>query len=256
MKKPIQTFAGFVKDLSFALVIEFLLFLLSMVHFSWKSSFAVFGIAAITTVPFIIYFRYHRFFKMLTTSALGYYYSFDSDDNLQVYREAKANLYYLGISANSILEYLRHWDEDNAFPSKCHFLLMDPDNMEALLEQKRFEKGICLDEDTNLSQDVVAQLRSEAEIEAERIRSAIAALNSVNGLRGKIEIRHYNEFIPWWMYIVDEKKIYMGILKAGRRGQDSSVMTMIKNEDFPAPFDPIKYKWDSLWRRGKPARLQ
>ena len=248
MKKPVQSFSRLAKDVGISLVSTSVLYALSLLRLDWKIALAVFGI-----IPIYIYFRYQRFFKMMTTSTLGYYYSFDSDDNLNVYREAREKLCYLGISANSIVEYLRHWAEEHAFPGRCRFLLMDPDNMDALIEQQRFEMGICLGEDTPVDESVARQLRERAGIEADRIRSAIEVLKKIDGLEGKIEIRLYGEFIPWWMYLVDDRKIYMGILKAGRRGQDASVMTLKKNEDFPSPFEPIKYKWDSLWRTARRA---
>lgn len=247
MAKPVQTFSRLVREIFIAIVVNGALVLLGMLRFDWKIALLFFALT-----PFFIYYRYQRFFKMMTTSTLGYYYSFDSKDNMNVYREAKEKIYYLGISANSIIEYIRHWAEQNTFPGRCRFLLMDPDSMEALVEQKRFERGICMDEDSSLSGESLAQLRRDARIEADRIRSAIETLQTIDELQGKIEIRLYNEFIPWWMYMVDEKKIYMGILRSGRRGQDSSVMTLKKNENFASPFDPMKYKWDSLWRNSKP----
>ncbi len=49
------------------------------------------------------------------------------------------------------------------------------------------------------------------------------------------------------MYLIDNKKIYLGILEKGRRGQESPVMTMAKHSDFPSPYDPFKNTWDRMW---------
>ncbi len=252
MKKPVQTYSGFLGEICKGLTIESVLSALGMLKLGWRTSLVIFIVIGFLTVIFIACCRYERFFKMMRTGTLGYYYTFDYHDNIHVYDQAGESLCYLGISANSIIEYLRRWAEENEFPAKCRFLLLDYDEIDALVEQKRFERGISLEEDGILADKIRNQLLREAETEAMRIKTAIEVLKSLEGLRGKLEIRLYKEFIPWWMYMVDDKKIYMGILKAGKRGQDSSVMTLKKNKEFQSPFDPLKYKWDSLWRKSRP----
>lgn len=240
-------FSHFMRDMTVALTVDLVISILAFLKFDLKTAIILGPTLFIIFALGIIWFRYNRFFKLMKADTLGYYYTFEGgDDNLAVYREARDRLCYLGISANSILEYLRQWAEENLFPAHVQFLLLDPDNVNALIEQKRYEKGVShVDYEQNL--DLKLQIDKEASAESKRIRSAIAALDTIEGLKNKFEIRLYQEFIPWWMYMVDENKIYLGILRAGRRGQNSSSMVMKKHSEFATPFDPFKAKWDSLW---------
>ena len=65
--------------------------------------------------------------------------------------------------------------------------------------------------------------------------------------QGRLTIRLHREFIPWWMYVIDNKKVYIGILEKGKRGQESPVMILSRQKQFVAPFDLFQNYWARMW---------
>ena len=215
-------------------------------------SILVFVLLLITSILYLLFSKYKRLFKLMKACDPAYYYSFDLAENSKVYSEVKDSFCYLGISANSILELFRKWISESPPVNNYFFLLMNPESAK-LKQQIAFEKGVSLDtrldahwssSNTQLSQ----MIEDQFEAEKERIQSAIKVLKNLSIYKeGKLMIRLYDEFIPWWMYLIDDKKIYLGILEKGRRGQESPVMIMTKHPDFPSPCDPFKNTWDRMW---------
>ena len=212
-----------------------------------RFSIVLFGVLIIS-IPYLLFTKYKRLFKLIKAGMDGYYYSFDLSENRNVFHETQSTFCYLGISSNSILEDFRKWTEESPLVNTYSFLLTNPESS-ALKRQIAYEKGVSLD--TNLSSlntQLSQAIEHEVETEKRRINSAIEVLKNLLPFKnGKLRIRFHNEFIPWWMYIVDDKKIYLGILERGKRGQDSPAMVISKNPDFPSPFDPFKNTWDRMW---------
>ena len=216
-----------------------------------RLSILLFGVLIIS-IPYLLFTKYKRLFKLIKAGMDGYYYSFDLSENRKVFRETQNTFCYLGISSNSILEDFRKWTGENHLINKYLFLLTDPESS-ALKRQIAYEKGVGLETDlSSLSTQLSQIIENDVKTERERISSAIDVLkNLIPYKEGKLVIRLHNEFIPWWMYIIDDKKIYLGILEKGKRGQDSPAMVISKNPDYPSPFDPFKNTWDRMWADAK-----
>lgn len=212
----------------------------------------IFGLFFIVSVGYLLLSKYKRLFKLIKACDPGYYYSFDLAENSKVYSEVKNSFCYLGISANSILELFRKWISESPLVNNYFFLLMNPESAK-LKQQIAFEKGVSLDTKLNAhwsaSNPQLSQIiEDQFEAEKKRIQSAIKVLKNLSIYKeGKLKIRLYDELIPWWMYLIDDKKIYLGILEKGRRGQESPVMIMTKHPDFPSPCDTFKNTWDRMW---------
>ena len=48
---------------------------------------------------------------------------------------------------------------------------------------------------------------------------------------------------------MDERKAYIGILERGKRGSESPVMVMKKNDTYTSPFDAFKNNFERLWEK-------
>lgn len=208
----------------------------------------VFALLLITSVIYLLSSKYKRLFKLIKAGATGYYYTFDIGENRKVFSKIDSSLCYLGISANSILELFRKWISENPPINTYSFLLMDPESPKLKI-QIAFEKGVGLDTDlSSLSVQLSQTIEDEVEAEKMRIYSAIDVLKNLTLYKeGKLKICLYDEFIPWWMYIIDDKMVYLGILEKGKRGQESPVMTISKIPDFSSPFNAFKNTWDRMW---------
>ncbi|WP_295102289.1 hypothetical protein [uncultured Candidatus Kuenenia sp.] len=212
-----------------------------------RLSILTFGLLFVFAI-YLLYLKYKRLFKLIKSGLNGYYYTFDISENKKVFDEAQKSFFYLGISSNSIIELFRKWADKDRSVDRYLFLLTDPESS-ALKRQVAYEKGISLESDMSLLNSQLSLLiEQDVAVERERIYSAIDLLKTLPPFKnGKIAIRLHKEFIPWWMYIIDERKIYLGILERGKRGQDSPALVISKNPDFPSLFDPFKNNWDRIW---------
>ncbi len=208
----------------------------------------IFGLWLAATIAYLLLYRYKRLFKFMKAVRPGYYFSFDLSENAKVFSKANDSLCYMGISANSILEIFRNWISENRHINDYKFLLMDPES-EELKRQIAFQNGVSLDTKlSSIDSRLLKVIEDETEAEKKSIRSSIEMLKTLQPFKeGKIKIRLHKKFIPWWMYVLDDKVVYLGILKKGKRGQGSPVMTISKVSDFPSPFDLFKNTWDSMW---------
>ncbi len=217
--------------------------------FSGKLWLGIFSFCIILTVlfSFWIWKKYERMIKLLLSANAGYYYSFDLNENPKVWQEARNSFCYLGISSDSILEHFRRWIEKNPIAS-YRILLMNPDS-ESLKRQEAYQKGHDLNVKLeSLSADAKKVIDEAVEATSKRIRGAISILkNTIPYKEGRINIKLYSEFIPWWMYLIDDRKAYIGILEKGKRGSDSPVLVIGKNERFTSPFDAFKNNFERLW---------
>lgn len=252
MTKNFQSIKSLPRDIIINLVVSLLVSgLLSSIPWilagKIRFSIVLFGVLIIS-MPYLLFTKHKRLFKLIKAGMDGYYYSFDLSENRKVFHETQNTFCYLGISSNSILEDFRKWADENHSLDKYLFLLTDPDSS-ALKRQIAYEKGVSLDADlSSLNAQLSQAIEHEVETEKKRIRSAIEVLKNLPSFNnGKLSIRLHKEFIPWWMYIIDDKKIYLGILEKGKRGQDSPAMVISKNPDYPSPFDPFKNTWDRMW---------
>lgn len=228
--------------------------------FGWFVSFEYWWAVPVpifaVVIAFFYFKKYRRLFKLIKAGVAGYYFSFDISENFSVFNEVRDCFCYMGISSNSILELFRKWANEN--PSvTTRFLLMDPDSPE-LIKQIAFEKGVGLDEDLSLLNVQLRQnILSEVEAEKERIHGAIKVLKTLEPYKttGKLRIRLHKEFIPWWMYVINNNKAYIGILEKGMRGQESPVMILSRQKQFVGPFDLFQNCWDRMWSEYKDAEI-
>ncbi len=202
-------------------------------------------------LAYMIAVKYRRLIKLIRAGGTGYYYSFDIESNYDVLKSAGNEFCYLGISGNSILELFRRYISENRGLGRYRFLLMNPD-ASSLRRQVAFEKGVGLDVDLqSLNEMLTGAIESEVAAARKAIRGAIEVLRSLHLYReGKLEIRLYDAFIPWWMHIVDNRTIYLGVLEKGKRGLGCPVMTLTRHPEFASPFDPFKNTWDNMWANG------
>lgn len=198
--------------------------------------------------------KYERMIKFVLSGNVGYYYSFDLEENPKVWQEARKSFYYLGISADSIMEPLRRWIEKNPV-SEYRILLMKPDSL-SLKQQEAFELGHGLEVKMDaLPAEARNAVDEAAAATSARIRSAVTILKSTTAFskNGRIKIRFYDEFSPAWMYVIDDRKAYVGILEKGKRGSSSPVMIIGRNDRYASPFDFLHNHWQRLWEQASDA---
>jgi hypothetical protein len=217
--------------------------------FSGRIWLGIVSFCIILTVlfSFWIWKKYERMIKLILSANAGYYYSFDLDENPKVWQEAKRSFCYLGISSDSILEHFRYWIDKHPI-SSYRILLMKPDS-ESLKRQEAYQKGYDIDiKLEDLTQEAKKSIDEATAATSQRIKGAISILKNTGPYKdGRMEIKLYNEFSPWWIYLIDDRKAYVGILEKGKRGSDSPVLVIGKNEVYTSPFDAFKNNFNRMW---------
>lgn len=191
-------------------------------------------------IGFLILKRYERFLKVLWSGAHGFYYSFPVEENKRVWEKVNQSFRYLGVSSDSIIGRFKDWVEslpENA-PHKFYFLLMDPVGT-ALIQQIAHQRAL---------DPTHQQVIQEIEPIKNRILSSIEILKRLEIYKeGRLEIRVYDEFIPWWMYVLDEEEIFLGILPKGKSGLDSPLLIIKENKKYTTLFNAFMSTWDRMW---------
>lgn len=208
------------------------------------------GLAAVAVIicpyPAIVIFhkKYQKQQNLKKAGVIDYFENFDSKTDCKIFsRESpvKESFCYFGASTNTILELLKQWVAYNPAIHAYRFLLINPESLE-LKKQIAFE--------TNIPESEV----SNAVIEAEknRINSAIQVLQNLQPYKEKkLEIRLYSQFVPCWFYLTDDRIIYLGILKKGKRNDQAVILTE-KQNDNSTLFDVYKNTWDCIWSDATP----
>lgn len=201
----------------------------------------------IVGIAFLFLVKYRRFLRVLSSGARRYYFTFPSSENEKVWPLATRSFKYLGISADSIgLRQFLDWTSRLPGNSSLtfSFLLMSPEG-NAIALQKAHQKDRLPDD---------AEVRAAAEADRERIRSSITLLKtSPLYSAGRLQIRLYDEFVPWWMYVLDDDKVLLGILPRGGSGLEAPVLAMQRNKKYPSMFDPFMNTWERMWEHAENA---
>ena len=210
--------------------------------------FLSFLIIVIVIFLFWLWNKYERMIKLILSGNAGYYYSFDLAENPKVWQEAKQSFCYLGISGDSIMEFFRKWIETKPLPTYW-ILLMKP-NALSLKKQEAFQKGHALDVDLDkLPPDARRAIDEAVAATSQRISGAISIFKNMAPYKdGRMKVKIYDEFTPWWVYLIDDRKAYVGLLEKGKRGIDSPVVIMGKNDKYTSPFDSFKNNWERIWQ--------
>jgi len=192
-------------------------------------------------------FRFAKIFKVFHSGAQGYYDSFPDKENEKVWQFVHKKFYYLGVSANSIIDRLIKFMESNKGEKiEYHFLLMDPVHDDTIRRQEAHRKGYVENDLMDISRK--ESLSKEVEIKKRQILTNVERLkNTDNYKAGNVEIRYFQEFLPWWVYMFDNTNIFVGLLPFKNTGEEP-VMIIKKNEPYFTLYDVFLSIWERIWR--------
>lgn len=216
---------------------------------SWFLLFFILSVVAVVW----IWRRYARTIKLILATHPGYYYSFGHKENDLVINEAQKSFCYLGISSDSILEIFRQRVSKSTI--SCYRILLMKLDSPSLIKQEAFRKGYDLSVDfATIPSAIQHEIQAEAAATTTRIKGAIEVLKNMAIYKdGRLKLKLCDEFLPWWMYLIDDHTTYIGVLEKGKRGDQSPVMKLEKNSKYVGPFDAFQNNFERLWREAKDA---
>ncbi len=202
-------------------------------------------IAALAGTLLFLLVRNSRFLKVLFSGLRGYYFTFPPEENHKVWPRAQKSLRYFGISGASIgLDRFEQWLANCPASFRCRLLLMDPE-AKCLPRQEAYKLG-----------DGATPARIEDEVKAERakITSTIERLKRLDSYKHQcLEIKLYDEFVPWWMYFFDDRELFLGVLPRGAPGIEAPVMVLRPHSKYATVYEAFNKTWERVWEQARDA---
>ncbi len=197
-------------------------------------------------------FRFVRKFKIFRSGAQGYYYSFPPEDNKKVWEGINSSFYYLGISTGTISnELMDFMKSEKGKTLEYRFLLMNPENEGLLEEQELFKNGYK--EKSLLDSTTMDKIAREVKNTKNSILLNVDKIKNTECFKaGQVKMKHFNEFLPWWVYGFDNNKIFVGLLEFGKSGLKSPLVILEKNETYFTLYDAFVNNWNRIWENAKP----
>lgn len=194
-----------------------------------------------------------RIWRIFQAGIKTYYFTFTEDE--EIWDETTDCFSYLGISAGSIIKDFEYWLNLEKMAArrnkiKFQFLLIDP-NGNAL------KSHICFMHNFNeneLNNSNVATVAQELPIEKQAIVANTKKLKEIFSRFNisNYEIRYYDTFVPWWMYLINNETAYVGFYEKGEFENLASVVLVLKrNKKYPNPFSGFQCFWEKLWEKAK-----
>lgn len=190
-------------------------------------------------------FRFVRRFKAYNSGLQGYYYSFPPEENEKTWQYIKNEFCYLGVSAATIINELTDFMKtEDGRRIQYNFLLIDPKNEDFILKQEAYKSGYKEQDISSLDTTKKEKLYKDVEITRNNI---ILAVERLKNTECKVHVKFFKEFLPWWMYVFDENRIFVGLLEFNKDGRKSPLVILKKNKEHFTLYDAFETNWRRLW---------
>ena len=100
-------------------------------------------------------------------------------------------------------------------------------------------------------------LEPAAEVIQQRIYRTVREIETLGGTC--VEIRLHREQCREWMYFVDQKRIYVGLVRKGTERHHNPALVLTDDRKKPGIwnlYDQYKQQWETLWDNARPYRDQ
>lgn len=126
---------------------------------------------------------------------------------------------------------------------KYKFLLLNPDKEDALKNQEAYRHGY---KDINkLDKTQKEKLLKDVEITKSNILGSVQKIK--NSGCPSAEIKYYEDFSPWWQYLFNGNKLFVGLLEPGKDGRKSPLVIFEKDDRYYTLFDTYETHWNRIW---------
>jgi len=190
----------------------------------------------------------HRL-QVFRSGVISYYTTFPIQQGPAYWHDSKHEFAYWGVTGASIQEELHTLlVQDRGEVRVYRFLLMSPEG-NAMKEQLAFKSGVNLH---NASPDQIQRIEHERDVARRRLDATIAVLkNSPAFAAGRLEIRLFDEFLPWWAYVLDNRRMIIGLLRYGQEVGEGPAAVVEKNPQDHNLFDAFHQNFERVWRSSR-----
>lgn len=191
------------------------------------------------------YIRLKRRTKRLDKSGVRDYYSqYRATFSQGFWEQSKQSYRYLGITGSSFSSELKHWMNTQGKELRYEFLLLDPHSL-FLSQVERERLGLAADDRSHAAEEAIQRQvtakQSQFQATVQTLRSTIPAQNH------RVRIKIYDAYPAYWMEVLDDRKILMGILSPLRPGPQSPLLVLDLQSDYNF-YHSMWDQWLRLWQ--------
>jgi len=188
--------------------------------------------------------------SVLFSGMKRYYQQFPPQHNAEIFRRVQREYCYLGISFRTVFAEFEHWYRRECRPeTRVCLLVADPEDSGLLEYQARFQLGYSK---TDLTAEQSRQVSAKISSTSAAIRNTLQLIATLPDAGSHIEVRFHREHLRKWMYLIDGREVYVGLLQHGKDGLDGPVMVLGEGRQAWTLFQHFQEEWDSLWRDAEP----
>lgn len=189
--------------------------------------------------------------QVLRSGLTSFYMRFPVAAGPVLWQEAKSELVYWGVTGATIAGELRTMLAEEAGAKRTYRFLLMSEGGRALREQLAFMMGVYL---ATAEPHQLQKISKECEVARTRLKATIAVLkNSVAYREKRLEIRLFDEFLPWWVYIMDCRKMVVGILEFGQEVGEQPAAVAHKDSAHGTLFDAFHGNFERVWKSAQRA---
>jgi hypothetical protein len=214
---------------------------------TWDSPWRAVLMTAVVVVciAFFLFEHQKERVTVLFSGVKRYYESFSASRNADVFDQVHKQYRYFGITFDSVKNSFAEWYRTKRQGSPTiQILLSDPTAREILEFQARYETDLLVDPLTAEQQERIQRIVARS---IQNIHSTLAALAVLPDAASNIEVRFHKDRARRWTHEVDSETLYLGLLRRGSTGMNSSVMVLTRRKSWTL-FDHHHDGWEGLWQ--------
>ena len=188
----------------------------------------------------------------LQSGVVAYIDRFAVQNGRSHWTEAREELAYWGVTGASIIEEIKSFVYQEAGRALHYRFLLMSTTGDAIREQVAFKKGFPR---KGRTPEQEASISAEVVVEGQRLQAAVAVLKATAASKespSRLEIRLSDEFLPWWMYLMDHRRAIVGILRTGQEIGDQPAAILTKHPSRITLFESFQETFERVWRSGRP----
>jgi hypothetical protein len=179
---------------------------------------------------------------------------FTGEHNSGVFEDIELSYAYLGVSFSTVVSDFSSWFENSRRGNtKVRLLLADPNATEVLRFRAAYELG---EADEALGTEARSQkVNAGAAAFAEAIQFTLTTLARVPGAEQAIQVRFHRQKLHEWIHLVDDRVLYLGMLRKGESGRKCPV-AVFERRNQRSLFDHYEQWFELLWAESKDRQAQ
>ncbi len=179
-------------------------------------------------------------------------------ENRKTWDTCESNFKYIGVTGKTFKVPFLHWlnGQGTADQRTYEFLFLKPRSAvmrEQVLHSKSYSANDIPPKELQAIEDEIAT-------QAANVKTTVAELKTTKAYQeGRLKIRYYDEYLNWWVQIIDNQRIYLGLLRKGSSGFEGANLVLrragprlfAKQES--TLYATFMDMWERLWQNGEDA---